>query len=163
VVVRAARADLDVDRDSPVGYLPQLLDLDLEVVWPRPVGMPEGAALVDADRQVAHLGNAIGDLVPGQHPAPAGLGALSDDHLDRDRNVQLDRLARIASADHDVRIAPFAIALERVAGDARTEEQEIVEMRHVPFGAEALDRVHALARRTLDLGDRIAVERGRLA
>ena len=83
VVVGAGRADLDVDRDPPVGDLAQLLDLDLQVVGAGPVGVPAGAALVDPLRQVAHLGHAIGDLVAEQHPAAARLGALADDDLDR--------------------------------------------------------------------------------
>ena len=82
VVVGPRRADLDVDRLLPVGDLAQLLDLDLEVVGAGPVRMPAGAALVDALRQVAHLGDAVGDLLAEQHAAAAGLGALADDDLD---------------------------------------------------------------------------------
>ena len=50
VEVGARRADLDEDRLLPVGDLAQLLDLDLEVVGPRPVGVTARAALVDARR-----------------------------------------------------------------------------------------------------------------
>jgi len=83
VVVGARRADLDVDRDPPVGDLAQLLDLDLEVVGAGPVRVPARAALVDAAGQVAHLRDPIGDLVAEQHSAAARLGPLADHDLDR--------------------------------------------------------------------------------
>ncbi len=47
VVVGPRSADLDVDRDPPVGDLAELLDLDLEIVRPGPVRVPAGAALID--------------------------------------------------------------------------------------------------------------------
>ena len=75
----------------------------------------------------------------------------------------MERLLRVAVAEHDVRVAALAIALERVARHARPEEYEVVEMRHVPLGAEAANVVDPLARRALDLVDRVAVEEGRLA
>src|SRR3712207_7850123 len=50
-LVRARRADLDEDRLLPVGDLAQLVDLDLEVVGPGPVGVARRGALVDALRQ----------------------------------------------------------------------------------------------------------------
>ena len=51
VVVDAGGADLDVDRDRPVGGLAELLDLDAQVVGADPVGVPAGRALVDARRE----------------------------------------------------------------------------------------------------------------
>ena len=66
VEVGARRADLDEDRLLPVGDLAQLLDLDLQVVGPGPVGVTARAALVDARRQVAHLRDAVGDLLAEQ-------------------------------------------------------------------------------------------------
>ena len=83
VVVRAGRADLDVDRLLPVGDLAQLADLDRQVVRPGPVRVAAGRALVDADRQGAHPGDALGDLLAEQHAAAAGLGALAEHDLDR--------------------------------------------------------------------------------
>ena len=44
--------------------------------------MAAGRALVDALRQRAHLGDALGDLLAEQHAAAAGLGALADHDLD---------------------------------------------------------------------------------
>ena len=44
--------------------------------------MAAGRALVDAGGKRAHLGHAIGNLLPEQHAAAAGLGALADHDLD---------------------------------------------------------------------------------
>src|SRR5665213_2647144 len=205
------------------------MDLDLEVVGPGPVRVARRAALVDAFRQVTHLGDAVGDLVPKQHPAAARLRALPDDDLDRvgspkvvrihpvtrrqqliderlralpllgrhtavaggrrradlgggtperflrlrreraeahagdrDRDLQLDRLLREPRADHDVGAAALAVALERVAGDARAEQEQVVAVRQAPLRAEAADVVDALARGALDLGDHVPVVEVRL-
>jgi hypothetical protein len=229
VVVRPRRADLHEDRLLPVGDLPQLADLDLEVVRARPVGMARGAALVDPLRKVAHLGDAVGDLVAEQHSAPARLRALADDHLDRvrapqvvgihavaggeelvdedlgvlallrrhaavargrrgadlarspaerflrgrgkraeahagdrHRDGQLERLPREARPQRDACVAPLPVALERVAGDARAEQEQVVEVGQRALRAEAADFVDALARCALDLGDDGAVEEGGL-
>jgi hypothetical protein len=230
VVVRPRRADLDEDRLLPVGDLAQLADLDLEVVGAGPVRVPARAALVDSLRQVAHLGDPVGDLVPEQHAAPAGLRPLADDDLDRvaaaqvvrihavaggenlveenarvlallgrhaavagrrrgpdlgrapperlfrgrregaeahagdrDRNLELERLPCEAGPERDVRVAALAVALERIARDARAEEEEVVEVRDAALRPEAADVVDALARGALDLGDDRAVEEVRLA
>ena len=230
VEVGARRSDLDEDRLLPVGDLAQLLDLDLEVVGPGPVGVTARAALVDARRQVAHLRDAVGDLLAEQDPAAAGLGALADHDLDRvgaaqvvgvhpvarrqqlvderlgrrallgrhaavagrrrgahraraatqrllgrrrqraeahagdrDRDVELERALGVARAEHDVRVAALAIALERIARHARPEQQEVVEVGEAALGAEAADVVDALARGALDLGDDLAAEERRLA
>ena len=230
VVIGARRADLDEDRLLPVRDLAQLADLDLEVVGARPVGVPAGAPLVDPLRQVAHRGDAVGDLVAEEHPPAAGLRALPDDDLDRvraaevvrvhpvprgqelvherlralplllghaavagrrrsahlgrrtperlfrgrrqcaeahagnrDRDLQLDRLAREPRAENDVGRALLAVALERVARDARAEQQEIVEVRQPPLRAEAPDVVDALSCSALDLGDHGTVVEERLA
>ena len=66
-------------------------------------------------------------------------------------------------AEHDVRVAALAVALERVARDARAEEEQVVEVRQPPLRAEAADVVDPLARGALDLGDHVAVEEVRLA
>ncbi len=71
------------------------------------------------------------------------------------------RAKRVPSDDR--RVAPLPVALERVAGDARTQEEQVVEVRHVPLGAEAPDVVDPLAGGPLDLGDDVAVEEVRLA
>ena len=88
--------DLDEDRLLPVGDLAQLADLDLEVVRTGPVGMAAGAALVDALGQVAHLGDAVGDLLAEQHAAAARLGALADHDLDRVGPAQVVRVHAVA-------------------------------------------------------------------
>src|SRR6266849_5224064 len=82
---------------------------------------------------------------------------------DRDRDLQLDRLAREPRAEDNVRRALLAIALERVARDAGAEQEQVVEVRQAPLRAEAADVVDALARCALDLGDDCAVIEKRLA
>ena len=100
VVAGARRADLDVDRLLPVGDLAQLVDLDREVVGAGPVGVAAGAALVDALRAGAHGGDALGDLLPEQHAAAAGLGALADHDLDRVGAAQVVGIEAVARRQH---------------------------------------------------------------
>jgi hypothetical protein len=82
---------------------------------------------------------------------------------DRDRDAELQGPLRETRAEDDVGRAAFAITLERVAGDARAEEEEVVEMRKATLGAEAADVVDTLARGPLDLSDDRAIEEVRLA
>ena len=96
VEVGAGTADLDVNWHLPAGDLPQLKDLDLEVVGTGPVRVAAGRALVDALGQVAHFGNAVGDFLPQQHAAAAGLGALTHDNLDGVRAAQVVGVHAIA-------------------------------------------------------------------
>jgi hypothetical protein len=65
--------------------------------------------------------------------------------------------------ERDVGVAAFAVALQRIAGDAGAEEQQVVEVRHLALGAEPADVVDALAGGPLDLVDRVAVVEGALA
>ena len=76
---------------------------------------------------------------------------------------ELERLRRVARAERDVRRAPLAIPLERVARDARAEDEQVVEVRQPPLRAEAADVVDPLARGALDLGNGGAVVEVRLA
>ena len=85
VILRTRCANLDVDRLLPIGNFPQLEQLDLEVIRPGPVRMPGSRTLVDALRQRAHPGNALGNLLSQQHAAAARLGALADHDFDRVR------------------------------------------------------------------------------
>jgi hypothetical protein len=192
--------------------------------------MARGAALVDSLREVAHLRDAVGDLVPEEHPAAAGLGALADHDLDRvglaqvvrvhpvagreelvdqdlrvlaflgrhaavaggrrrahlrraaaecllrrrresteahagdrHRDPQLQRLLGEARPERDVRVAALPVTLEGIAGDARAEQQEIVEVGDTSLRAKAADVVDALLSRALDLRDHRAVVEVRLA
>src|SRR5262245_38688360 len=83
VEVGAGRPDLDVDRLAPVGDLPELADLDLEVVGTGPIRMPAGAPLIDPHRQIAHLGDAVGDLLAHQYSPGARLRSLVEYDIDR--------------------------------------------------------------------------------
>ena len=123
VVVRAARADLDVDRLLPVGDLADLLDLDLEIVWAGPVGVTARGALVDALRQVAHLGDAIRDLLAEQHAAATGLRALADDDLDRVSATQIVGVHAVARrqqlVDEELGVPALLLRHAAVAGGRR--------------------------------------------
>jgi hypothetical protein len=118
----------------------------------------------------------------GRHPAVAGgrrgpdLGGAAAQRLlgragqraeaharDRDRDVQMNRLARVPRTDHDVGRALLPVALERIARHRSAQEQQVVEVRDAALGAEPADVVHPLARRALDLGDHTPIEGGRFA
>ena len=97
VVPDPRRPHLDVDRKLPVGDLPELLNLDLKVVRPRPVGVPAGASLVDPDRKVPHPRDPLGNLLPEQHAPAARLRPLPHHHLDgvaRPEVIGVDTVAR---------------------------------------------------------------------
>ncbi len=117
VVFRAGGADLHIDRLLPIGDLADLLDLDGEIVGTGPVGMAAGAALIDAHGQVAHLGNALGDLLAQQHAAAAGLRALPDHHLDRIGAAQIVGVQAVAGGQHliDQRLRGLALLLGHAA------------------------------------------------
>src|SRR5439155_3731263 len=82
---------------------------------------------------------------------------------DGDRNVQLERPLGEAGPQDDVGAAALAVALERVSRDAGAEEEQVVEVRQAPLGAEAADVVDPLARGALNLRDHVAIEEVRLA
>ena len=71
VVIDARGAELELDRDFPIGRLAHLLDLEREIVGAEPVGMARRRALIDAGGQRAHLGHLIGHLLPHQMAAQA--------------------------------------------------------------------------------------------
>ena len=77
---------------------------------------------------------------------------------DGDRDFELDRLLRVARAEHDVGAAALAVAFERIARDRRAEEQEVVEMRQLPLRAGAADVVDAGGRGAPDFRQRVVVE-----
>ena len=90
---------------------------------PGPVGVAAGAALVDALRQVAHRGDAVGDLLAEQHAAAAGLRALADDDLDRVGPAQVVRVHPVARGqqlvDEHLRVAALLGRHAAVAGRRR--------------------------------------------
>jgi len=77
---------------------------------------------------------------------------------DRDRNLQVQGLLGKTGAEDDIGLAALPVPLERVARDARTEQQQVVEVRDPALGAAAADVVDALAGGALDLSDRRPVE-----
>ena len=229
VKVGTGAPDLDVDRLFPRGNFAQFHDLDLKIVGAGPVRVAAGATLVDTFGQVAHLRNAVGDLLTQQHAAAARLGALANhdfdriaatqvigvhavtrgqdliDQLagmaalffghaavagggrrarhggtatqgflgrtrkrakghacDRDRNVQLDRLLGKPGAQSHLGVALLAVAFEGIAGNRRTEEQQVVKMRDLALGAATADVIDARRGRAADFRIRRVRERGRL-
>ncbi len=123
VIIGACAADLDVDRLFPVGDLAQFHDLDFEIVRTGPVGMTAGGALVDALRQVAHIGNAVGNLLAEQHAAATGLGALANHDLDRVGTAQVLRVHAVTRrqilVDERLGMAALLIGHAAVAGGGR--------------------------------------------
>ena len=96
IVLYSRRPDLDVDRDLPVSDLAQFLNLDCQIIRPRPVRMPAGATLIDSLWQVTHLRHTFCNLVPKQHAATAGLCALPDDNFESIRPPDIVRIKPIA-------------------------------------------------------------------
>jgi hypothetical protein len=93
------------------------------IVRPGPIRVATGGALVDALRQRAHLGDAIGDLLAQEHAAAARLGALADDDLDRVRLAQVVRVHAVARRQHlineDVGVPALLLRHAAVAGGGR--------------------------------------------
>ena len=117
-----------------------------------------GHAAVSGSGRCAHLARAAAQrLFRGRRE---GAEAHSGD---RDRDLELEGLLGKPRPDRHVRIAALPIALERVAGDARAQEEEVVEVGQAPFRAEAADVVDPLAGGALDLGNDRAVVEVRLA
>ena len=99
VVVDARRAELELDRDLPVGRFANLLDLERQIVGPEPVGMAGGRALVDAGRQRAHLGHLVRHLLAHQMAAETHLAALADEELAGIGQPQMVRVEAVARLD----------------------------------------------------------------
>ena len=120
VVIGTGAADLHIDRLLPVGDLTKFEDLDFEIVRTRPVGMAAGGTLIDALGQRPHFRHAVGNLLTEQHAAAAGLGALSNDNLDRIRATQIARIHAVARRQilvHErLRVATLLFGHAAVAG-----------------------------------------------
>ena len=116
----------------------------------------------------------------GCHPAVAGGGRRADlagaaaERLlgrpgqraerhpgDGDRDIQVQRVFGVPVAQHDIGVAAFAVALQRVARHRRAEEQQVVEVRKRSFGAPAADVVDAGLGGAVDGGDGLAGRRWR--
>ena len=126
VVIDARGAELELDRDLPVGRLAHLLDLERKIVGAEPVGMARRRALVDAGRKRAHLGHLVGHLLAHQMAAEADLAALADEELAGVGKPQMMRVEAVARLDALIeplhRIAPLVgdhAALARAGGRAR--------------------------------------------
>ena len=111
VVIDARRAELELDRDLPVGRLAHLLDLERKIVGAEPVWMARRRALIDAGRQRAHLGHLIGHLLAHQMAAETDLAALADEEFASIRQPQMMRVEAVARLDALIeplhRVAPL--------------------------------------------------------
>jgi len=169
---RDAGADLLPEEHAAAARLGALAEHHLDgvglaqVVGVEPVAGRQ--ALVDEDlgrgallgRHAAVAGRRGGaDLRGG--PAERVLGGgrqRAERHAgDGDRDVEHDGVLGVAGAQDGLRLAALPVALQRVAGGARGEEQQVVEGGHGPAGAHAADGVAAEGGAFLDLGD----DRGR--
>ena len=113
VVVHARGAELELDRDLVVGRLPDLLDLQREVVRAEPVGMPRRRALVDPGRERAHLRDLLGDLLAHEVAAEADLAALADEELTGVREHEVVRVEPVPALDALVVPLRREVALRR--------------------------------------------------
>ena len=77
---------------------------------------------------------------------------------DGDRDVEVQGVPGVAGAENDVGVAALAVPLQRVAGHAGAEEQQVVEVGQRAFGAPSADVVDAGLGGALDAGDGGAVE-----
>ncbi len=79
------------------------------------------------------------------------------------RDFQIQRLLGKTIAEHHVGAALLAVAFQRVARHAGTEQQQVVEVRQLALGAATANVVDAGFRSTLDFLNGQAIESGRLA
>ena len=101
--------------------------------------------------QVAHLGDALGDLLAQQHAAAARLGALADHDLDRVGAAQIVRVHAVARRqiliDEDLRMAALLLRSCRrrrlcveVPGQRRAAAERFLGRRRQRAEAHAGDR-----------------------
>ena len=120
VIIRTRRAYLYIDGFLPVGNLAQFFDFDFQIIGTGPVGMATRTALVDTLGQVAHGSDALGNLLPHQHAAAAGLCTLPDNHLDGVSTAQVIRVHAITRRqeliDQHLRMPALLLRHAAVAG-----------------------------------------------
>ena len=129
----------------------------VDQVFALPALLRRHAAVAGGGRR-ADLAGAAAERLLG------GAGQRAERHAgDGDRDIKVQRVFGVPVAEHDVGVAAFAVALQRVARHRRAEEQQVVEVRQRPFGAPAADVVDAGFGGALDGGDGRPVEGGGLA
>ncbi|EPX83771.1 hypothetical protein ruthe_02567 [Rubellimicrobium thermophilum DSM 16684] len=176
--LRHAIRDLLAQQHSPAARLCPLPDNDLDRIRPAQVigihAIAAGKNLVDQRPGVASLllGHAAiargGRCARRCRPAAQRLlgraGESPEAHArNGDRDLQMNRLLRMAGAEPDIGGAFLAVAFQRIAADRGTEKQQVVEMRQVPLGAAAADVIDAGGGRPADFRIHRRRERGREA
>lgn len=79
------------------------------------------------------------------------------------RNFQVDRLLGEPVTEDYIRSAFLTVAFQRVARDACTEQQQVVEVRQLALGTTAANVIDAGLGGTLDFLDSQTIKGGRLA
>ena len=153
-----------------LGALP---DHDLDGVGGLQVGqiepVPGRQALVDQQpgrlallRGHAAVAGGGGGAHRGCRPAQRLLGVRgqrAEAHPgDRDRDRQLQRAARAPGAEHGGGVAALPVALQRVPGQRRGQEHQVIERRQLPLGAPAAYLVPADLGHLVDLADHLGRE-----
>ena len=145
------------EEHAPAAGLGALSDDDLDgvglaqVVGVHPV--PGREELVDEDRRVLALLRrhaavpVVVDVPTSVAPRPSASFAGADQGAELMPAIVIRIFSSkgrpAARPRRHVRVAALPVALERVAGDAGAEEEQVVEVRHAPLGAEAADVVDA--------------------
>ena len=123
IVVHTTGPEFHVNRNSPVGGLAQLLDLDGEVIRAKPVRMAGRTALVYAQGQVPHFGHIVLYLHAHQHPARSWFGALAHHYLNSLGTHQVVRVESVPAGKYLVNefvgYRSFSRQHATVAGAAR--------------------------------------------
>ena len=124
VVGHAAGADLDVDRDLPVGRLAQLLDLDLQVVGPDEVGVAARGERWSTPGRQLRASAMIGDtFAPSSTPPVPGFAPWPIDDLGGVGHPQVVGVEAVAAGQHlvDQLVGRLPLEVEHaaVAGGGR--------------------------------------------
>ena len=86
-------------------------------------------------------------------------GQRSEAHSrDGDRDLELDRLFRVAGAEHGLGRALLAVTLQRIARNRSGEKDQVVEMGHLSLGAQSANFVKAGRSSTLYVIDDRPIE-----
>ena len=75
----------------------------------------------------------------------------------------MNRILRVARAQHHIGVAALAVAFQRVARHARAQKDQVVKMGHLTLGPPAADIVDPGPRSALDLVDDVAAKGRRFA
>ena len=113
--------------------------------------MPPSPVVVDVPTSVAARPRASLARADERAEAHAGNG---------DGDIELEGVRPVAATEHRLRLTALPVALQRIAGDGCREEDEVVEGRELPAGAEPTDGVLARLGHVVDPRDDVGREAG---